>query len=188
MALLVASEVRAAAREAARREYASTESLLKESRKVARTSHDIFLSHSKLDSDLILGVKIALESTGRSVYVDWIDDPQLDRSKVSPATAQSLRTRMTRSNALFYVHTSNAAVSRWMPWELGYFDGLKGNVAILPVVESSLSAYKGEEYLGLYPHVDVVGSSIFINDDRGKFELFGQWLVSSNKMRPSVSV
>jgi hypothetical protein len=188
MALLVESQVRAAARAAAQREFASTESLLQESRKVARTSHDIFLSHSKLDSELILGVKMTLESTGRSVYVDWIDDPQLDRSKVSPATAQALRKRMAQSNALFYVHSLNATASRWMPWELGYFDGLKGNVAILPVVASSYSEYKGEEYLGLYPHVDLVGSSIFINDDRANFKNFADWLVSSNKMRPSASV
>lgn len=155
MALLVESKVRAAARAAAQRKFVSTASLLQESRNPTRTSHDIFLSHSRLDSELILGVKIALESTGRSVYVDWIDDPQLDRSKVSPATAQALRKRMAQSSALFYVHSSNAVASRWMPWELGYFDGLKGNVAILPVVESSSSRYRGEEYLGLYPHAAI---------------------------------
>jgi hypothetical protein len=42
-----------------------------------------------------------------------------------------------------------------MPWELGYFDGFKGKVAILPVVEGNVNtdAFTGQEYLGLYPYV-----------------------------------
>jgi hypothetical protein len=134
---------------------------------------------------LIFGVKLALESTGHTVYVDWIDDPQLDRSKVSPATAETLRVRMRQSKALFFVHSVNATTSRWMPWELGYFDGLKGNVAILPVVESPSNKFRGEEYLGLYPYVEVVGASIFINRPQGGFEHFSNWSNSPDKLRPN---
>lgn len=41
-----------------------------------------------------------------------------------------------------------------MPWELGYFDGLKSRVAILPVLGSDYDTnkYVGQEYLGLYPY------------------------------------
>ena len=41
-----------------------------------------------------------------------------------------------------------------MPWELGFFDGLKGKVGIVPVTHNQEGAFKGEEYLNLYPYVD----------------------------------
>lgn len=184
MSLLVESEVRARARVAAQRVHASMETLLIESQKIVRSSYDIFLSHSRLDSELILGVKLALESAGHSVYVDWISDPQLDRSRVSAATAEKLRARMGQSRSLFYVHSKNASTSRWMPWELGYFDGHNGNVAVLPVVEASTGLFHGEEYLGLYPYVDVTGSIVYIHRDGSTFKSFTNWQQSSDKLRP----
>lgn len=184
MSLLVEAELRAKARAAAQRAHASMESVLLESQRTARSSYDIFLSHSKLDSELILGVKLVLESGGHSVYVDWISDPQLDRSRVSAVTADRLRSRMRQSRALFYVHSKNASVSRWMPWELGYFDGFNGNVAVLPIMENPSSHFQGEEYLGLYPYVDVTGVTVYIHRDRETFMRFSRWHSSSDKLRP----
>lgn len=113
---------------------------------------DIFLSHASKDGDLILGVKILLENFGLKVYVDWVDDPQLDRTKVSKETAKLLRQRMRQSNSLVWVATESASNSKWMPWELGYFDGFRPNqVAILPLVDNAYDTFKGQEYLGLYP-------------------------------------
>lgn len=117
-------------------------------------TYDIFLSHSVKDAELIEGMKLTFEDLGYSVYVDWIEDKQLDRSKVSPATADQLRKRMNTSRSLFYVTTQNAESSKWMPWECGYFDGKKGKAAIVPVVASSSgNNYQGQEYLGLYPFI-----------------------------------
>lgn len=98
--------------------------------------YDIFLSHSFHDAELIFGMKTTLEDLGYKVYVDWVDDPQLDRSKVTPATAAKLRERMNSSRSLFYVTTSNTDASQWMPWECGFFDGKKEKVAIVPIQES----------------------------------------------------
>jgi hypothetical protein len=117
-------------------------------------TYDIFLSHSIKDSNLILGVKDTLEDLGYSVYVDWIDDKQLDRSKVTPSTADLLKQRMKSSKSLLYVTTENADNSKWMPWECGYFDGLKEKVAIAPITKTRTDSYKGQEYLGLYPYCD----------------------------------
>ena len=40
-----------------------------------------------------------------------------------------------------------------MPWECGYFDGIKEKVAILPIKKYSYNNdYNGQEYLGLYPY------------------------------------
>src|SRR4051812_5325592 len=69
---------------------------------------DIFLSHSVLDAELIVGVKALLEKRGYSVYVDWYTDKQLDRLTVSSETAAMLRTRMAQSKSLLFVVTSNS--------------------------------------------------------------------------------
>lgn len=116
---------------------------------------DIFLSHSFRDAELILGVKEILESSGQTVYVDWISDPQLDRSQVVVSTAHKLRQRMGQCSGLVYASTKAATHSKWMPWELGYFDGLRGseNVAIMPLISDSGEHPIGQEYLGLYPMV-----------------------------------
>lgn len=116
-------------------------------------TYDIFLSHSSKDSELILGVKGTLEDMGYSVYVDWVEDSQLDRTNVNETTAELLRERMDASKSLFYVTTENSESSKWMPWECGYFDGIKEKVAILPIKKYSYdNEYNGQEYLSLYPY------------------------------------
>ncbi len=76
---------------------------------------DIFLSHSSADKDAIRGLKEKLEKDfGFSVYVDWINVPQLDRSNVTSATANILKKRMQHSKCLFYATSSNSSKSIWM--------------------------------------------------------------------------
>lgn len=54
--------------------------------------------------------------------------------------------------------------SRWMPWELGFFDGFRTAVAVLPVAKNSSETFCGQEFLGLYPYIDGTGPAIlFIN-------------------------
>ena len=120
-----------------------------------RNSFDIFLSHSSKDKQLILGVKQFIEDSGYSVYIDWVDDPQLDRANVNVQTADVLRTRMKQSKFLLYIDSNNANASKWMPWELGYFDGYKPNkIGILPIRQNPEGYYTGQEYLGLYPKIE----------------------------------
>ena len=114
--------------------------------------YDIFLSHSSLDKKLVLTLVDLFNEAGYSVYVDWIEDTQLDRSNVNKDTAQTLRSRMNHSKGLAYVVTSNSTNSKWCPWELGYFDGKKNSrCCILPIMESN--TFQGQEYLGLYPYI-----------------------------------
>lgn len=125
---------------------------------------DVFLSHSVKDAELVLGVVRILEDMGQKVYVDWVVDKQLSRDSVTKETAETLRNRMKQSSKLLYLATNNASSSKWMPWELGYFDGLKsGKVAILPLVDYSFSSFKGQEYLGLYPALDKDGLERFLD-------------------------
>ena len=136
--------------------YESYDEILNESIKTQDllSSYDVFLSHSIRDAKIVLGVKNWLEENGLKVYVDWINDRQLDRSHVTSKTAETLRIRMRQSKALLYMATDNSSQSKWMPWELGFFDGYSfGKVAILPILNSENQNFLGQEYLGLYPLV-----------------------------------
>jgi len=120
---------------------------------------DVFLSHSFADAVLILGVRALLESQGLRVYVDWIDDSALERASVGPETAAILRIRMRNSASLIFATSDNSPKSKWMPWELGYFDGFKPDrIAILPLLGMGESSFRGQEYLTLYPLIEDVSS------------------------------
>jgi hypothetical protein len=150
------SEAKAAAGPRAYNLRAAGQALSEEARAFSQLKkYDVFLSHSYQDADVILGVKTIIESLGLAVYVDWVEDGGLDRSQVTVKTAELLRTRMRQSSSLIYVHSAQSPDSKWMPWELGYFDGFKPNfVWILPVVTSYDTEFRQQEYLGLYPTVD----------------------------------
>ena len=156
MAYLRVSEARAAGRAAWVSVQKSASQILREDARGFSTEkkYDIFLSHSYDDGEMILGVKRVIEDLGLTVYVDWLEDAKLDRSKITVATAAILRARMRVCTSLIYVHSSNSPDSVWMPWELGYFDGFKpSQVWILPLVSESDAEFRGQEYLGLYPTV-----------------------------------
>jgi hypothetical protein len=154
MAFFTKSEARAAA--AGARGYRTAKAVLTATMENYKSyeEFDIFLSHSTDDSDLVLGVMILLQKQGMRVYVDWVVDRQLDRSSVDKETAAILRDRMKHSSSMMYIATENSSNSKWMPWELGFFDGHKpGRVAILPLLDSENQSFQGQEYLGLYPVV-----------------------------------
>ena len=101
------------------RNFSAASLLTEQMKKQALVSqHDIFLSHAFDDKELILGVELTREDLSYTVYLDWRDDPSLDRKNVTAATAEKLRARMRASKCLFYASTENASNSKWMPWEL----------------------------------------------------------------------
>lgn len=117
---------------------------------------DIFMSYRGVDAVIVLGLVKKIRKLGYSVCIDSEIDPQLDRANTSADTAETLKNRMNHCQCLFYATTTHYQESKWMPWELGYFDGHSGaKVAILPVSELSqpVYEYKGTEYLGLYYYV-----------------------------------
>ena len=128
MATFKISDVRSAGRAASSMQKTASIMLNEAVREQTTTkTYDIFLSHAFKDAELILGVKVKLEGYGHSVYVDWVDDPQLDRSAVTPETAATLRQRMACCRSLFYSTTEASSNSKWMPWECGYVDGSRHN-------------------------------------------------------------
>lgn len=147
-------------------------------------TYDVFLSHSSLDAKYILAISEEIKELGYSVYVDWIEDPELDRKNVNKHTAAKLKQRMKNSRSLFYATSINSTNSKWMPWELGYFDGIKTKVAILPVYDTTkfFADYEGQEYLGLYPFVgkskiqNSDKDALWIHNDQDTYVNFHYWL------------
>lgn len=176
MGLISESSLRNAASEYQRRSTyplsKSVDALLRDVRATTAQPFDVFLSHSISDAKLVLGVVALLQTQGLRVYVDWIVDHEMDRSKVTPATAERLRKRMRQSSSLIYAHSSAAASSKWMPWELGYFDGFKSAVAVLPIVRTEQTTYSGQEYLGLYPYIDGSAITLWVNRGSAPARLF----------------
>ena len=158
--------------------------LLEESSQPLRV-FDIFLSHSFQDAQLILVVKRGLEGLGYSVFVDWVEHPQFDRKHVTKEVAAFLRDVMQQSKSLFYVATDNSTHSNWMPWECGYFDGIKKLVAIMPVSrsDSGSDSFAGQEYLGLYYYVSggtLQGTNqeaLWIHEDSSTYVLYDKWVL-----------
>lgn len=158
MAYLTRDEVKQASRSRLQKSYSSSATqILRESVRASANedSFDVFLSHASEDSEIVLGVREILVGLGLKVYIDWIDDPQLDRGNVTAENADMLRRRMKQSKSLIFLTTKSSVSSKWMPWELGYFDGMKsGFIGILPVIDYAGGSFSGQEYIGLYPLVE----------------------------------
>ncbi|MCK0157992.1 toll/interleukin-1 receptor domain-containing protein [Cellulophaga sp. F20128] len=142
---------------------------------------DVFLSHSYLDKDIVLGIKLTLEEYGYSVYVDWIQDANLNRGSVNKETAAIIRERMKKCRALIHTFSINSSNSKWMPWELGYFDGIKSQVAVLPVTTTEKDSFKGAEYLDLYPFIKKAKSTggdlhLWVHEEPLKYVMFHYWM------------
>lgn len=56
-----------------------------------KKGYDLFISHSYLDKKLILTLVELFNEANYSVYVDWINDQNMDRSNVTVATAKKLK-------------------------------------------------------------------------------------------------
>jgi hypothetical protein len=185
MALLNEADLRKLAKSRMSRSFDSASDALQKNLNVAAglSVFDIFLSHSYLDKELILGIMEYLEKLGYSVYVDWRQDMQLGRDKVTKEAAVVVRRRIAQSRSLFFATTEAAKDSRWMPWELGFMDGEKGKSAILPVSENAYSGdtYGGQEYLSIYPYItrgnDAARTErIWVNEDASTYVNFNAWL------------
>lgn len=148
-------------------------------------TYDIFLSHSTKDKELVVGTKLILEDLGYSVYVDWIEDPQMNRGTVTKETAEALQKRMQNCKSLFYAFSTNSGSSKWMPWECGYFDGIKdGKVAVLPISKNNDTSFKGTEYLGLYYYITIQESRagldrVYVRESDDVYTVYEDWMLGT---------
>lgn len=125
-------------------------------------SFDVFLCHSSKDIKEILQIKAYLKKVyNQEAYVAEVDDPQLNPAKANKATAEVLKKRMENSSKLYFVLSKYSQRSTWMPWELGYFNGIKkddNKIKVLPIVDnydSEANQFEGHEYLELYDKISI---------------------------------
>jgi hypothetical protein len=189
MAFLTESEVRERAAHVTQRMQKAAGRVPTEDRASVHDAFDIFLSHSSAEpEEVLLGIKAMLEDADIKVYVDKFNDPQLSPNNVTPQTAEILRARMRQSQTLLYVYSPHSVKSRWMPWELGFFDGYKGRVGIVPVTRNQEEYFMGEEYLNLYPHVDRMTTKqgiqkLWINRTSDEYAPLYEWAKGTEQIR-----
>lgn len=155
---------------------------------------DIFLSHSFEDARDIFMLYQMLTMVGYSVFVDWIANPDTDHADVSKDAAEGLRQMMTRSTCLLFVVSENSGESKWMPWELGYSDGLHGRVAVLPLTEDNTDAETyapDQQYLALYPYVTLNANNqgsaeLWVSESLDTFVSLNDWLIGTKPSKKSL--
>lgn len=118
---------------------------------------DVFLSHAFADQELILALYRMLTSNGTKVYIDWIVDERLERSKADATTADLLQQRMRQCRRLLVALSPRVSKSSWIPWEIGYFDGRRQrkDISVLPMTLNKLKPTFGMEFLDLYSKTGV---------------------------------
>ena len=148
----------------------------------ASGEYDVFLSHRYTDKNAVAGLALMLRDDYHlAVYVDWQCD-DLNRKGVDRNTASVIRERIIQSKSLLYVISESSSKSNWMPWEVGLMDGLKGRVAVCPLLVSddNLNAI-GLEYLSLYPYVSCERDKkdkemLWINETKSKYCTLTDWI------------
>lgn len=140
----------------------------------------VFLSHSHKDAGLVRNAVAFLKSLSADVYVDWLDEEMPDET--SPETAKLLKEKIKEHDKFIVLATENSKNSKWVPWELGYADEVKGmrRIAVLPVAESA-SSYSGTEFVEIYPFVRKRFNSdewVVNCDDPVIFKELSDWLTS----------
>jgi hypothetical protein len=84
---------------------------------------------------------------------------------------------MNSCKCLVFVATDHSPNSKWMPWELGYFDGYREKVAILPILKNNqTNRYSGTEYLGIYPYITRDDRKFNVRWQENNYISFTLWL------------
>lgn len=108
------------------------------------------------DLDDLKGLLGFLEQEyGVKVYIDS-RDPSMPKI-TSAQTALNIRERIKGCDKFILLATNGAIKSKWCNWELGYGDAqkFKKHIALYPIKPqgSQNNAYKGSEYMNIYPHI-----------------------------------
>ncbi|NJK91963.1 MAG: TIR domain-containing protein [Blastochloris sp.] len=163
MAYFSESQLRSAASSYSMKKTASAHLLeAKASSKIS-----IFLSHSSKDRILAQGFVITLGNLGYDVYVDW-NDSEMPRV-TDKRTASILKERIDENSLFIVLATRNAMASKWVPWEIGIADQMKGENSLLVVpVSHPNEGYYGSEYMALYKRIVISDSRKAFVFDVGK--------------------
>jgi hypothetical protein len=91
---------------------------------------DVFISHKKEDAERARDLKRRVENFGLTCWID-ADDKEMQRlQEARPVDSKVLtdrvREHLRTCRCLIFAFSAKSRESRWMPWELGFFDGRWG--------------------------------------------------------------
>ncbi|MDT8389179.1 MAG: toll/interleukin-1 receptor domain-containing protein [Lentisphaeria bacterium] len=156
-------------------EYIATVQRSAAARNAASADTTIFLSHSHKDRELIEPAIAFLRSHGVSVYVDWTDEGMPD--VVSGETAKKIKEKIREQRKFLVMVTENSKDSRWVPWELGFADPVKGmdHIATFPIAEKS--DFVQNEYMKIYPKIYFITNTWYVwRQDPSGLTKLSEWL------------
>lgn len=143
--------------------------------------YDLFLSHSSLDTEVLLELKTTLNTADINVFIDWVSDrSSLKRELTNVNTANVIVERLKNSSALMYIHTIASLNSKWAPWEIGYFHALKNKICVYFKDNTETIP----PYLEIYPTASYKDGT-FIISDKGKDYNIKEWIAIENDCKLS---
>ena len=136
----------------------------------------VFISYKHGETDYVYRLKDLLKQHGFEGYIDYEDDTM--PIETSGETAEKLKEAIKKSKKFILIASNAALNSKWCNWELGVADPQKyiHHLALLSIKPDN-STYEGEEYLQIYPTIQVdEQSNYYVNYPDGKKEPLGDWL------------
>ena len=91
---------------------------------------DVFISHKNEDAGKARRLKRRIKDFGLTCWID-ADDEEMERLQEARPVDYKILTERVRGHlrtcrCLIFAFSANSRESRWMPWELGFFDGRWG--------------------------------------------------------------
>lgn len=86
---------------------------------------DVFISHKQQDQLRCDTLRQMIEAWGFSCYADFAD-PANAKATDAEDLAIGIREKLRVSRCLIYAYSSQSQQSKWMPWEIGFYDGRWG--------------------------------------------------------------
>ena len=132
-----------------------------------------FLCHSHHDVELVKGLLVYFEQMNIKLYVDWLDEEMPETP--NRITAEKIQKKIKGAELFFFLATENSRASRWCPWEMGYADGSKKSIYIIPT-ENGEKTF-GNEYLQLYNHLTISMTTGYYTPWKlAKIDTNGNWI------------
>lgn len=107
--------------------------------------YDFFISHSSMDYKAVQILIRELNKNGKDVYCDWINDiDYLKRNLVGGATKAVIEKRLEQSKSLLFVKSENSELSKWVKYELNYFDLLNKKIYVIDEINILAGVFQYE--------------------------------------------
>ncbi len=129
----------------------------------------VFISHKHSDLEELKGIIGFLEKNYNvKCYIDS-RDPSMPKI-TSGETASKIKERIRNCKKFILLATEDAIESKWCNWELGFGDAnkFKDHIALFPIkkADTSENAYKGNEYMQIYPYISYYGQDEKYSDGK----------------------